>query len=245
MSASVPLQLGDIVGVIAPSNPDLNNKYFVVNYLSLDQLVLTGEDGVDHQLRMEDGQLGDTSIKALNVVQHADEPGYARQHELIPGEWINIHFGGDMPMIVVGKIVGLDEDMIDVKTWPSNEHIYIDFAYKGVPPELEIIDIEKRSVPMGAEGKQPSVIIDISNEIPEDADVAIVDTSSSLAPDSPVVPESSILEPSEEEISDETAVSTMQDELVAADSIVYGAELGNVVQSVEVDEHRRKYPIEA
>lgn len=245
MSASVPLQLGDIVGVIAPSNPDLNNKYFVVNYLSLDQLVLTGEDGVDHQLRMEDGQLGDTSIKALNVVQHADQPGYARQHELIPGEWINIHFGGDMPMIVVGKIVGLDEDMIDVKTWPSNEHIYIDFAYKGVPPELEIIDIEKRSVPMGAEGKQPSVIIDISNEIPEDTDVAIVDTSSSLTPDSPVVPESSILEPSEEEISDETAVSTMQDELVAADSIVYGAELGNVVQSVEVDEHRRKYPIEA
>lgn len=248
MSASVPLQLGDIVGVIAPSNPDLNSKYFVVDYLSPDRLVLRGEDGLDHQLRMEDGQLGDTSIKALSVVQHADQPGYARQHGLVPGEWVNIQFGGDMPMIVVGEIVGLDEDMIDVKTWPDNEHIYIDFAYKGIPPELEITDIEKRSVPRGAEAKQPSVDVDIggpaTDTTPEDLNVGTDEALSVPTPDSPAA-EPSVLEPSDEEISDEAPAPALQEELTAADSIVYGAELGSVVQSVEVDEYKRKYPLDA
>ena len=238
MSDSVPLQLGDIVGVIAPSNPDLNSKYFVIDYLSPDRLVLRGEDGMDHQLRMEDGQLGDTSIKAIKVVQHADQPGYARQHGLIPGEWVNIQFGGDMPMIIVGEIVGLDEDMIDVKTWPDNQHIYIDFAYKGIPPELEIVDIEKRSIPQGAEAKQPSVDVDLgAPAAPEDTDVEVISE--------PAAPEPSSLEPSDEEISDEAPAPALQGELAEADSIVYGAELGSIVQAVEVDEYRRKYPLEA
>ena len=159
MSTSVPLQLGDVVGIVAPTNSDLNQKYFLVEYLSQDRLVLRGANGEDHILRMTNGELSDQSITSVDVANSADDAGYAKQHGLIPGTWVNVQFGGDVPMIIVGEIVGLDEDMINVKTWPGNEHIYIDFAYQGIPQQLDIVDIATRDAPEGSQTLQPEVVV--------------------------------------------------------------------------------------
>ena len=47
--------------------------------------------------------------------------------------WLSIYLGGDMPSIITGQITNLEEDMIEVTTWPKKEKIYIDFAYHGIP----------------------------------------------------------------------------------------------------------------
>ena len=56
-----------------------------------------------------------------------------------------IHFNDDVPVIVTGEILSLDEDMIEVKTYPSNKIIYIDFEYKGIKDDLFIEKIVLRS----------------------------------------------------------------------------------------------------
>ena len=73
----MPLQLGDVVGIVAPTNSDLNQRYFLVEYLSKDRLILRGDNGEDHVLRMTDGELSDQSITSVEVVNRADDAGYA------------------------------------------------------------------------------------------------------------------------------------------------------------------------
>lgn len=232
MSAPVPLHLGDVVGVLAPTNPDLNKKYFVIEYLSPERLVLRSENGVDYSLRMEDGVLQDRSISEVRVVDKATDPGYARQHGLVPGTWVNIQFGGDVPMIVVGEIVGLDEDMIDVKTFPENKHIYIDFKYQGIPNELDITDIAVRSEPQGAKQAAPVVEVEVQSTTPTDS------TPQSQVLEAPLEPDDD--DPS----STPLPVLDMSDQIAEGD-IVYGQDLGSIIQEVEVSDKQRKYPLEA
>ena len=64
------------------------------------------------------------------------------QNNLLKDTWIDITFSGDIPTIITGQITNLEEDMIEIKTYPSNSVIYIDFAYKGLPEELNIKEID-------------------------------------------------------------------------------------------------------
>ena len=242
MSTSVPIQLGDVVGIVAPTNSDLNQQYFLVEYLSQDRLVLRGNDGEDHVLRMTNGELSDQSITRVEVVNSADDAGYAKQHDLIPGTWVNIQFGGDVPMIVVGEIVGLDEDMINVKTWPGNEHIYIDFAYQGIPQQLDIVDIATRAAPEGSQAIQPKVDIELPGTPDSDSPKAVDEAPTSLLEQDVEV--LGTPEP-EEDVDIVLAPVDITEEIASADAVVYGAELGSVTQAVEVADHRRRYPIEA
>ena len=94
----------------------------------------------------EDGTL-DEDIESINLLSRSEFEGYAKQNELLPKTWINIEVEGDLPMILTGEILNLEEDMIEVKTYPDSEIIYIDFAYKGLPKELHIKKITIREAP--------------------------------------------------------------------------------------------------
>ena len=50
-------------------------------------------------------------------------------------------------MVITGIITNKEEDMIEIKLYPNNELIYIDFGYKGIDPTLNIekIIIRKNS----------------------------------------------------------------------------------------------------
>lgn len=239
MSSPVPLQLGDIVGVLAPTNSDLNQKYFVIEYLSEDRIVLRGDDGQDHVLGLDKGVLRDRSIASIKVVDRPTEIGYAKQHGLVPGTWINVTFGGDVPMIIVGKIVGLDEDMIDVKTFPGDEHIYIDFQYQGIPTDLDIEDIVIRSEPVGAAEKQPPVDVTIETNV----DDAVDDTATQENIDESEKADSDELDAPSLDLPELTPID-LKDEIAQGD-IIYGKDLGSIVQEVDVGDRKRKYPLEA
>ena len=58
-----------------------------------------------------------------------------------------IYFGGNVPLVITGEITNLENDMIEITTFPEEEIIYIDFAYKGLPEELQIEKILIRTSP--------------------------------------------------------------------------------------------------
>ena len=46
------------------------------------------------------------------------------------------------PIIINGLITNIENDMIEIKTYPNNDIIYIDFEYKGLPEDLNIEKIK-------------------------------------------------------------------------------------------------------
>ena len=75
-------------------------------------------------------------IESINILSRADTPSYAEQNNYIPGTWISIYFRGTFPIIINGLITNLENDMIEIKTYPKNDIIYIDFEFKGIPEIL-------------------------------------------------------------------------------------------------------------
>ena len=148
----VDLQLQDIIQIDAPDNEILNDKQFVITYISIDKIKLCNVETLDYTTLMidEDGNLHDDSIESINLISRANSDSFAIQNNLIPDKWIDIHFGGDVPEVITGEITSLENDMIEIRLFPSNEIIYIDFAYKGVPEDLPIDKISVRAPPEGS-----------------------------------------------------------------------------------------------
>ena len=145
----IQLKLSDIIKIIAPKNDILNEKIFLIDYIDASKLVIIGKDNLEEiTLRIHDnGQLSDGSITEIELLKRNKQEGYARQNNLLPGTWVNITFNGENPFILIGEITNLEEDMIELQTYPDNDIIYIDFGYKGVPEDLPIQSIEIRNPP--------------------------------------------------------------------------------------------------
>ena len=149
------LELGDIIKIIAPQNSDLNNIVFYIQYLDENLITLLNvEDSTTTQINITEGELNDKSIEGIEILSKPDEKGYSRQNGLVPGTFITITFAGEIPTIINGEITDLDEDMIELTTWPDKEKLYIDFAYKGIPLNLPIVSIDPFTLPKEQEKKR-------------------------------------------------------------------------------------------
>jgi len=141
MSASenMLIELGDVVQIVAPSNTQINDKVYIIDYIDDDIIKLINvETLAGYSLNIRDGSLTDESITGINILDRPDVSGYAAQHSYTPGTWLDIYFSGDQPMVITGEVTDLDNDMIEIKTFPEKKVIYIDFAYKGLPKDLPI-----------------------------------------------------------------------------------------------------------
>lgn len=151
---SVQLQLGDIIQIEA-KNQDLNNHVYVIDYLDETKLrLIDAETMLPRTLTInpETGTFSDESIFSIHILDHAPEPGYARQNGLLPNTWVDIYFGGEHPTVITGRISNLeeDEDMVELTTTPDNDVIYINFGFKGLPENLPIERINIRPPPSSA-----------------------------------------------------------------------------------------------
>ena len=151
---SAQLKLGDIIQIEA-KNQDLNNRVYVIDYLDASKIRLIDAETVLPRtltINPETGSFSDESIYSINILDHAPEPGYARQNGLLPNTWVDIYFGGEHPTVITGRISNLEEgeDMIELTTAPDNEVIYIDFGFKGLPEHLPIERINMRPPPVSA-----------------------------------------------------------------------------------------------
>jgi hypothetical protein len=143
----IELRLGDIIRLSNPEDEDLNNQVFLIDYIDeLRMKLINTKTFKQREMPINDGIIGDDTINKIVLVSRNPELGFARQNGLTTGVWINITFEGDTPVIFVGQVTNLENDMIEVKTI-EGDVLYIDFEYKGVPEHLELKSIEIRDEP--------------------------------------------------------------------------------------------------
>ena len=129
--SDVSLKLGDIIRIYAPENTNLNNKEFLITYIDNTLMSLINpDDQVDINIFINsDKTLKDSTIKEISVLSRASTPSYAKQNNLVPSQWIDVYFDGDVPFSITGEIVDLEEDMITIRTLPENDLLYIDLQH--------------------------------------------------------------------------------------------------------------------
>lgn len=148
------LNLGDIILISDPTNEILHNNVFFIEYIDNTKAKLINSKTFEKVVLQisPDGIIGDGNIQSITILSSNPQRGYARQNDLLPGTWINIYFGGDIPTIITGKITNIEEDMIELQT-TDNDTIYINFAYQGIPEDLPIETFEIRP-PISIEQEQ-------------------------------------------------------------------------------------------
>ena len=149
---SVKLELGDIIQIVSPANEEYHEQTFMIEYIdeqNIRMIHLTSY--VEKTLNILDGRyLSDESITQIKLLGRSSDAGYARQNKLLPQTWVDIHFGGEFPNVITGEITNLEEDMIEITTYPAISVLYIDFEYKGIPPHIPIDSIVIRERPASA-----------------------------------------------------------------------------------------------
>ena len=225
------LQLGDVISITNPLNEVLNEQTFIIDYIDKSKVDLINTDTFDI-IRIPistDGIIGDGNITRIAILSRSDTPSYARQNGLLPDKWINIHFGGDYPVIITGEITNLENDMIEVKT-TDNDIIYINFDYKGIPENLPIEIIEIREKPSEPLTKKAVFEEQALEEIPE------------------LEFEKKFVEP--EKIQINIPIKDIKDQIrefiIKADQVQFGdEEFGPIIQYVDVSSKSQRYSIEA
>ena len=136
---SIGLQLGDIIRIKDDTNKILNNQIFFIDYIDTTKIKLINIDTLfKTELRIQpDKKIDDGSITQIDLLKRNKDAGFAKQNNLNPNTWVTIYFGGDIPLVITGKITNLEEDMIEVTTI-DGDVLYINFDYKGIPEDLPI-----------------------------------------------------------------------------------------------------------
>lgn len=186
----VLLKLGDVIYILDSVNETLHKQMFLIEYIDPFKVKLVNGDTFQKVVLpiSPDGVIGDGTIETIRVMSSNPLSGFARQNGLITGVWVNIYFGGDVPVVFTAQITNLEEDMIELKT-TDNDTLFINFAYQGIPEDLDIELFEIRSPPT-------------TNKVDENAEVAeypdTEDTENIENPENPEVAEKVIQIPTKQ-----------------------------------------------
>ena len=123
------LNLGDIILISDPTNEILNDNVFLIEYIDPTKIKLINSETFEKTILQisPDGIIGDGNIKSIKVISSNPEKGYARQNDLLPGTWINIYFGGDIPTVITGKITNIELQGLLEASNPINLSTTIEF----------------------------------------------------------------------------------------------------------------------
>lgn len=238
---TIELQLGDVIHITNPKNEKLNDQTFIIDYIDSSKMYLINVDSLEKsRLKISgDGIIGDGGITQIAILSRSDTPSYARQNDLMPGRWIDIHFAGEYPVIITGEISNLEEDMIEIRT-VDGDTLYINFDYKGIPEDLPIKIIEIREKPQ--EPKKVHFPEDVRDEDIRDEDEDIrVEPIANLQKDYRVMPSENI----QITVPIQNVKNQLREFILRADQIKFGdEELGPIVQFVDVSSHAQRYSIE-
>ena len=220
------LELGSIIQIEAPTNPDIDKKIYFIDYLDDNVMKLIDTDtNTDLIINKRDGILSEESIENITILSVSDEKGFARQNGLLVGRGISIQFDGEEPIIINGLITDLRDDMIELTTYPDKRVIYIDFDYKGIPLDLPIVEIKPFDIP-------------VSNE--EEKNIQTTEQENLV--DLEMTPEIDF-DIDDREITQDIVKARRKEILVSADDISFGEDLGEVTQVVTVSQNEKRYSI--
>ena len=237
-NTAIILQLGDIVTLSSPSNEVFDKQTFIIDFINPSKIVLINTSTMDMStIRVNtDGVLGDGTITNIDLVYRNKHPGYAKQNNLLPGTWITIHFGGDIPATITGQITNLEEDMVEIKTYPDDENIYINFDYSGIPEELPIELIEIREKPASMRSSKEKE----EEENTADAFVGEADPQPISDGDDDANVSGDIVDVGIDDVANDEGV---QDDI--GDDELYSSEPGTGVPKQAIQEHLHRMMLEA
>lgn len=241
--AKITLKLGDIIQISAPQNDLVHEQTFFIEYI--DEIVMVLVDIANFKTVQLDtdknGNITDETIQNIYILSHSEEEGYARQNGLVPKTWVDIYIGGDIPSIITGEITNLEQDMIEVTTFPEMDVIYIDFAYKGLPRDIPIQYFKIRNRPDSLRKVESLTdIITLEGEKGDEESPLDIRASEDDYPSK----ESSIIQLEKTELPEKNMFDVLNSMYINADGLVLGEELEEIAQVVEVPENQRRYGIE-
>lgn len=227
ISDNLSLELGCIVRINSPNNEKLHNNIYFIDYLDNNIIkLLSYETYETHELRIINNKITDESIESIHILERPSVKGYAKQNNLVIDKMITIEFGGDEPMIINGKITNLEEDMIEIKMIQNSEftnNIYIDFEYKGLPLDLNIV----RIVPFKSDKLKLSIVEEeVETIVEEDEEYADEYDDEIKLQDT------------------ETLKDDLQDLIIKTDEIIIGDLLGEIKEDVYVKEGEKRYALD-
>lgn len=236
----VQLKLGDIISIEAPTNLNLHQTTFFIDYIDDSKIsVMNVSDAKKTVLSIrENGSLSDESITSIVLLDRSEQEGYARQNGLLPHVWLDVHIGGDIPMIITGEITNLDEDMIEIITYPEREAIYIDFEYKGIPEQIPFTKFVIRAKPISAPADS------LASADDDDMACNLPITSDSAASVDVTEVGEMVIEIPEGALPDDNIREVLHGLYLDASDIVFGEELEDLHQVVELPEGQKKYGVE-
>ncbi len=231
--AGLQLELGDIIQILSPNNNQYHNQTYYITYIDRQKIKLINVANFQLEtLQMDEGVLSDESITQITLLSRSEEKGYARQNGLTTTTWIDVHFGGEIPAIITGEITNLEEDMIEIRVFPDNFVIYIDFDYKGIPEHIPIQKIEIRDPPSQILKPTPEELLVESVAAPgEEATQTYMENGESVIS----IPEGAEPEENFREVLHEIYLNANE---------LFGEDLEEVFQKIEISEEERRYGIE-
>ena len=255
MSDSLFLSLGQIIKIVAPDNGDLNDKMFMVNYIDEKEIELLEQKSLKKTiLNVAEGFLTEESIEQLLILYNPEKPGFARQNDLVVNRWITIEFGGELPTIINGKITNLEEDRIEIESYPDGSFLYIDFEYKGIPRDLPIQSIKdfkppklKKDVMMEDEGsRERGLERDVEKVVEGEGEAGKEGKLEGKDIDTDVMVQDGAFESDVDEddmFQDEEGVN-LEDDLIDIKDIEFlDEDLGEIREEVELSEKEKIYDI--
>jgi hypothetical protein len=238
----INIQLGDIIQIIAPDNPNLNLQQFYIEFINQQKLLLINIDNQEQtEIDIIDGELSDLSIQQIELLSRADSSSYARQHNLVPGVWVEITFKTSDSLIIKGLITSLEEDMIEIKTYPDNNIIYIDFAYQGIPEDFFI---DKITIINNPETASDPVVEPEPEPISETPTETLVDQPDEYISE---LPTTSLLQESGIDLEDaapEIIEQKLKEAILEGNQIELGEDLEEITIFVDVPEEEKRYSME-
>ena len=228
-SNKVNIKLGDMIEIIAPNDITIHNIIFLVDYVGYTQITLinlSDDSEEDKILYIDNGNFRNESIESINILERSEITGYARQNDLIIDTWIDVHFDMEIPLIVTGKITNLEEDQIEITT-SDKQVIYIDFAYQGIPLDLQIKEINIRDPPtLSPDTTDSDVDEESRSELTEQVDAVDIDIAE------------------DDKLPMDEFKTNIQNLIMQADQIKFGSELDEITESVYLPESQQRFGIE-
>lgn len=228
------LELGQIIQINASENLKIHEKIFIIDYLDEGTIELIQQDDLSSiTLNIVDGNITDESIESIFILDNPVEKGYAKQNDLIPGNWVSIYFEADTPVVLNGLITEIEEDMITITKYPENEEIYIDFEYKGIPKNLNIVSIQLIEKP----GTKKSL-----EEEPVLEDIKIDKTDTSLEDEEL---DDDLELDLELDLDTEEQAEKIKEAFIDLEDIeILDEDLGEITQEINVSEQEKRFSVE-
>ena len=234
------VELGDVIQIEAPQNREIHEQFYYVFYADEARLKLLNTSNQQLLSLSIESYVADESITGIRIVSRSEEKGFARQNGLLPLVWVDVHFNGEMPAVLSGEITNLEEDMIEITTYPNIRVIYLDFGYRGIPEDIPIEKIVIRDKPVSLKTSLRSSLSleqEITREEAESAEATIeYDHHGEFILHIPenAAPNLSFDDKIDEFIDSKDILATEEED-----------DLGDILVYVEVPESERRYSVEA